>query len=59
MWTGRGGSERESQAGPTFSREPEAPWDHDLSENQELDTQSTEPPRHPYIIFSLMLVMTH
>ena len=23
------------------------PWDHDLSPNQELDTQWTEPPRRP------------
>ena len=23
------------------------PWDHDLSQNQELETQSTEPPKHP------------
>ena len=23
------------------------PWDHDLNQNQELDAQPTEPPRHP------------
>ena len=27
------------------------PWDHDLSRNQELDAQPTEPPRHPSVNF--------
>ena len=29
------------------------PWDHDLSQNQELDTQSTEPLRYPDNLFIL------
>ena len=36
----------EPDTGPSNNR----PWDHDLSRNQELDTQPTEPPRCPYMI---------
>ena len=44
--------ERESQAGSTLSTEPDVglipqPRDHDLSQNQESDTQPTEPPKCP------------
>ena len=28
-------------------------WDHDLSQNQELDTQSTEPPRCPMLFLKV------
>lgn len=34
------------------------PWDHDLSQTQELDTQPTEPPRHhplPFFLIELWL----
>ena len=27
------------------------PWDHDLSQIQEVDTQLTDPPRHPDNLF--------
>ena len=27
------------------------PWDHDLSQNQELDAEPTEPSRHPYFLY--------
>ena len=47
-----GGREREnpkqapcSVQDPTWSVIPPV-WDHDLSKNQQLDAQSTEPPRH-------------
>ena len=45
------GAERESQAGSMLLAlcwaQSHKPWDHDLSQNQELDAQSTEPPRCP------------
>ena len=55
-----GGTEREREGhgenpkqaphtaqGPTQGLIPQ-PWDHDLSQNQESDTQSTELPRRPW-----------
>ena len=50
---GRGAKrERKSQAGSMLSTEPDTgldptTLDHDLSRHQELDTQPTEPPKHP------------
>ena len=32
-------------------------WDHDLSLNQELDTQPTEPPRHPNMTFLAAILL--
>ena len=57
---GRGrerGRDRESQAGSVLSTQNlmlgsiPRPLDHDLSLNQELDTQLTEPPRCPEVCF--------
>ena len=44
--------ERESKQAPCSAQSPmwgliPRPWDYDLSRNQELDTQQTEPPKHP------------
>ena len=67
--TQRGGAERKrdrerergrvpsglhTQRGVGSRWDPVGSWDHDLSQNQELDTQPTEPPRHPTSSTSLM-----
>ena len=58
-WTGEGQregkEEREnSKQVPAVNTEPNAGlqltnWDHDLSQNQELDAQPMEPPRFPFL----------
>ena len=35
------------------------PWDHDLSWNQESDTQPAEPPRYPWYIFFFWIEFCH
>ena len=55
--------ERESQLGSTLRAEcwgliPQ-PWDHDLSQYQELDAQRTEPPRRPKSSWILSQVDKH
>ena len=34
-------------------------WDRDLSQNEELDTQLTEPPRHPRRVIDIRKTCTH
>ena len=62
MHTSRGGAEREgeeeSQTGSVLSVQSPVRglnselWDHDLSQNQELDAEQTKPPMLPYTIIS-------
>ena len=56
--------ERESQAGLTLSAQSLMrglitwPWDYDLSQNQELDTQRTEPLRGPEGVSSYLYLVS-
>ena len=57
----QGGAEREERENtdrlhafitePGLMAQSPEPWDHDLSRNQELDAQLTEPPWHPWAAF--------
>ena len=57
---GRGGGREREREKRNFKQAPRSvqnqtwgsipqPWDHDLSPNQELDAQPTEPPMHPLL----------
>ena len=62
MWEGQREKEREnSKQVPRAQRRAwlrawtREPWDRDLSQSQESDSQLTEPPRHPWFFLSLVL----
>ena len=63
--SGRGrGRGRESQADSPVSVDPKWGliswlWDHDLSRNQELDAQPTEPPRHLCGLFEDLMIFSY
>ena len=42
-------AEHGAQYGALMQGSIQQPWDQDLSQNQELDAQLTEPPRHPVL----------